>query len=251
VFSLNGKVAVVTGGAGLLGSAIAKGLARQGARVVIASRHPAKHEAVCRELGALGKESLSLRLDICDLDSVTHCFTEIERLAGGVDILINAAQKSRSVNSADMDPATWNAALAGGVNGTFWCCQAAQRSMSVRGGGSIVNISSILAHRSPIPSLNAGADADAAPASSYATNKGAVLALTRFLAVEWARAAIRVNAVTPGAFPREPRALPMVPLGRTGKPEELVGAILLLSSAAGSYITGQELVVDGGWSVAL
>ena len=249
MFSLNGKVAVVTGGAGLLGSAIAQGLARHGARVVIASRHPAKHEAVCRELGALGKESLSLPLDISDLESVTHCFTEVERLVDGVDILINAAQKSRSVSSANMDPATWSAALAGGVNGTFWCCQAAQRSMARRGGGSIVNISSILAHRSPIP--NPTADASAAPASSYAANKGAVLALTRFLAVEWAHAGIRVNAVTPGAFPREPQALPAVPLGRTGKPEELVGAVVLLSSAAGSYITGQELVVDGGWSVAL
>lgn len=249
MFSLNGKVAVVTGGAGLLGSAIAKGLARHGARVVIASRHLTKHEAVCRELGALGNQSLSLPLDISDPDSVTHCFAEIVRLAGGVDILINTAQKSRSVSSVDMDPATWSAALAGGVNGTFWCCQAAQRSMSVRGGGSIVNISSIIAHRSPIPSPNA--DATTSPASSYATNKGAVLALTRFLAVEWASAGIRVNAVTPGAFPREPQALPVVPLGRTGKPEELVGPVLLLSSAAGSYITGQELVVDGGWSVAL
>ena len=246
MFSLNGKVAVVTGGAGLLGSAIAKGLARQGARVVIASRHVTKHDAVCRELGALG---LSLPLDISDLDAVTHCFTEIERLAGGVDILINAAQKSRSASSVEMDLATWSAALAGGVNGTFWCCQAAQRSMSVRGGGSIVNISSILAHRSPIPNPNA--DATTSPASSYATNKGAVLALTRFLAVEWAGAGIRVNAITPGAFPREPQPLPVVPLGRTGKPEELVGPVLLLSSAAGSYITGQELVVDGGWSVAL
>jgi NAD(P)-dependent dehydrogenase (short-subunit alcohol dehydrogenase family) len=249
VFSLSGKVAVVTGGAGLLGRAVAKGLALHGARVVVASRHPAKHEAVRRELAALGKESLSLPLDISDLESVTHCFAEIDRVAGGVDVLINAAQKSRSLSSVDMDPATWSAALASGVNGTFWCCQAAQRSMVNRGGGSIVNISSILAHRSPIP--DPSADATAAPASSYATNKGAVLALTRFLAVEWARAGIRVNAVTPGAFPREPQTLPMVPLGRTGRPEELVGAILLLSSAAGSYITGQELVVDGGWSVAL
>ncbi len=248
MFSLNGKVAVVTGGAGLLGSAIAKGLALQGAQVVVASRQPAKHEAVCREIGALGKQSLSLRLDIASAESVTQCFDEVERLAGGVDILINAAQRSRSLSSVNMDQAAWGDALAGGVSGTFWCCQAAQRSMLRRQGGSIVNISSILAHRSPIPSADAGA---AAPASNYATNKGAVLALTRFLAVEWARAGIRVNAITPGAFPREPQALPVVPLGRTGQPEELVGAVVLLSSAAGSYITGQELVIDGGWSVAL
>ena len=249
MFSLNGKVAVVTGGAGLLGSAIAKGLALQGARVVVASRHQAKHEAVCRELGALGNQSLSLPLDIANAESVTHCFDEVERLAGGVDILINAAQKSRSKSSAEMDQATWDGALAAGVSGTFWCCQAAQRSMLRRQGGSIVNMSSILAHRSPIASPQQ--DASAAPAANYATNKGALLALTRFLAVEWARAGIRVNAVTPGAFPREPQALPVVPLGRTGQPEELVGAVVLLSSAAGSYITGQELVIDGGWSVAL
>ncbi len=249
MFSLHGKIAVVTGGAGLLGSAIAKGIARQGGRVVIASRHPAKHAAVCRELGALGAEGVSVALDISNLESVTGCFDEVERRVGGVDILINAAQKSKSVSSADMDPETWGAGLAAGVSGTFWCCQAAQRSMRQRGGGSIVNISSILAHRSPIPDPTAAPSA--APASNYATNKGAVLALTRFLAVEWARAGIRVNAVTPGAFPREPQALPVVPLGRTGRPEELVGAVILLSSSAGSYITGQELVVDGGWSVAL
>lgn len=249
MFSLNGKVAVVTGGAGLLGSAIAKGIALQGGRVVIASRHPAKHEVIRRELGTLGHESLSVQLDIADPESVNCCFEEVERLAGGVDILINAAQRSRSSSSADMDLATWSSGLAAGVSGTFWCCQAAQRSMQRRGGGSIVNVSSILAHRSPIP--NPDGDAAAAPASNYAMNKGAVLALTRFLAVEWARFGIRVNAVTPGAFPRDQQPLPSVPLGRTGRPEELVGVVLLLSSAAGSYITGQELVVDGGWSVAL
>jgi gluconate 5-dehydrogenase len=249
LFDLNGKVAVVTGGAGLLGSAIARGLALQGARVVIASRHLNKHEAVCRELRALGKESLSVALDIASLDSVRTCFDEVERLAGGVDILINAAQRSRSAASAEMDAATWDNGLAGGVSGNFWCCQAARHSMARRGGGSIVNISSILAHRSPIP--NPDADPTTAPASNYATNKGALLALTRFLAVEWARSGIRVNAVTPGAFPREAQALPQVPLGRSGRPEELVGAVVLLSSPASSYITGQELVVDGGWSVAL
>jgi NAD(P)-dependent dehydrogenase (short-subunit alcohol dehydrogenase family) len=249
LFSLTGKVAVVTGGAGHLGRAIARGIALQGGRVVVASRHPAKHEALCRELNTLGPESLSLPLDIADLASVANCFEQVERTLGGVDILINAAQRSRSMSSADMDETAWDTALAGGVSGTFWCCRAAQRSMQSRGGGSIVNVSSILAHRSPLP--NPDGDAAAAPASNYVTNKAAVLGLTRFLAVEWARFGIRVNAVTPGAFPREAQLLPSAPLGRTGRPEELVGAVLLLSSVAGSYITGQELVIDGGWSVVL
>jgi gluconate 5-dehydrogenase len=249
VFSLTGKVAVVTGGAGHLGSAIARGLSRQGAQVVVASRHPPKHQALCRELNASGPQSLSLPLDITSLESVTSCFEQVERTLGGVDILINAAQRSRSLSSASMDAQAWDAALAGGVSGTFWCCQAAQRSMQRRGGGSIVNVSSILAHRSPLP--NEAGDAAAAPASNYVTNKAAVLGLTRFLAVEWARFAIRVNALTPGAFPREAQPLPSVPLGRTGRPEELIGAVVLLSSGAGSYITGQELVIDGGWSVVL
>jgi len=247
VFSLAGKVAVVTGGAGHLGRAISLGLARQGARVVVASRQPAKHEALCRELDGLGPGSLSLPLDIASLDSVNDCFGRVEQDLGGVDVLINAAQRSRSRSSVDMDQAAWEGALAGGVSGTFWCCQAAQRSMRQRGGGSIVNVSSILAHRSPLPQPAS----EAAPASNYVTNKAAVLGLTRFLAVEWAPFKIRVNAVTPGAFPREAQALPQVPLGRTGRPEELVGATVLLSSAAGSYITGQELVIDGGWSVVL
>jgi len=246
VFSLAGKVAVVTGGAGHLGSALVRGLAQQGARLVVASRHPAKHEGLCRELGPA---ILSVPLDITDLESVNACFAQIEQTLGGVDILINAAQRSRSVGSVEMDPAAWEGALTGGVSGTFWCCQAAQRSMQRRGNGSIVNVSSILAHRAPLPTP--GAPAAAAPASNYATNKAAVLGLTRFLAVEWARFGIRVNAVTPGAFPREGQPLPHVPLGRTGRAEELVGAVLLLASSAGSYITGQELVVDGGWSAVL
>lgn len=245
MFSLAGKVAIVTGGAGHLGSAIARALLLQGARVVVASRHQAKHEALCRELGPA---SSSLPLDIANRESVAACFGQVERAWGGVDVLVNAAQRSGSLDSASMDAATWEAALDGGVSGTFWCCQAAQRSMQRRGGGSIVNVSSIIAHRAPLPSLEAGA---AAPASNYAMNKAAVLGLTRFLAVEWARFGIRVNAVTPGAFPREAQSLPGVPLGRTGRADELGGAVLLLASDAGSYITGQELVVDGGWSVAL
>jgi len=249
MFSLVGKVAVVTGGAGHLGRAIARGIARQGGQVVVASRHPAKHEALCQELNTLGPQSLSVPLDIASLESVTTGFEQVERSLGGVDILINAAQRSRSVSSANMDATAWHDALAGGVSGTFWCCQAAQRSMQRRGGGSIVNVSSILAHRSPLP--NTADDGSAAPASNYVTNKAAVLGLTRFLAVEWARHGIRVNAVTPGAFPREAQPLPNVPLGRTGRAEELVGAVLLLASDAGSYITGQELVIDGGWSVVL
>jgi NAD(P)-dependent dehydrogenase (short-subunit alcohol dehydrogenase family) len=247
LFSLRGKVAVVTGGAGLLGSAIALGLAQQGARIVVASRQTAKHEPVRRALTELGCESLSVELDIAERDSVQRAFEQIEHLAGGVDILVNCAQRSRSLPSAEMDAATWALGLAGGVSGTFWCCQAAQRTMSRRGGGSIVNVSSILAHRSPLPNPAA----PAAPASSYATNKGAVLALTRFLAVEWAGHRIRVNAITPGAFPKEAQPLASVPLGRSGRPEELAGAVVLLSSSAGSYITGQELAVDGGWSATL
>lgn len=249
MFSLAGKVAVVTGGAGHLGSAIALGMARQGAEVVVASRQPVKHGALCQQLSLLGVRNLSVQLDIANLESVTRCFEQVGSTLGGVDILINAAQRSRSLSSADMDGTAWDSALAGGVSGTFWCCQAAQRSMQTRGGGSIVNVSSILAHRSPLP--NNGSDASAAPSSNYVTNKAAVLGLTRFLAVEWARFGIRVNAVTPGAFPREAQALPNIPLGRTGRAEELVGAVLLLSSDAGSYITGQELVVDGGCSVVL
>lgn len=249
MFSLQGKVAVVTGGGGLLGSAIAKGLAQQGARVVLASRHPEKHAPVSGEIAASGGESLSVTLDISKPEAVSESFAEIERRAGGVDVLINAAQGSRSAPSANMDFSTWTMGLAAGVSGTFSCCQAAHASMRRRGGGSIVNVSSILAHRSPIPQSTG--EASAAPASNYATNKGAVLALTRFLAVEWAHAAIRVNAISPGAFPRTAQPLPSVPLGRTGRPEELVGAVLLLVSDAGSYITGQELVIDGGWSVAL
>lgn len=249
MLSLAGKVAVITGGAGHLGRAIARGLAEQGARLVIASRQPAKHEALCRELSGLGAFSLSLPLDITYPESINDAFARVEAELGGVDVLVNAAQRSRSQSSVDMDQVTWEGAFAGGVSGTFWCCQAAQRSMQRRGGGSIVNVSSILAHRVPLPPL--AADAAAAPASNYVANKAAILGLTRFLAVEWARFGIRVNAVTPGAFPREAQPLPGAPLGRTGRPEELVGPVLLLSSAAGSYITGQELVVDGGWSVVL
>lgn len=245
---LAGKVAVVTGGGGPLGSAVSIALAKAGAKVVIASRKLERNNDLSQRLQADGLAVSAAQLDITKPASVTEVVDQIWHDNGRLDILVNAANRAVSQPALDMTEEAWQSAFDGNVGGYFLCCQAAARHMRLCGGGAMVNFSSILAARTPLPS---GAS-DRAPAVNYATAKAAVVAMTRFLAVQWAPLGIRVNAITPGAFPSaDCRPAPQIPLGRTGRPEEVAEVARFLCSQAASYITGQELVVDGGWSLVL
>ena len=249
MFSLKGKVAVVTGGSSGLGVIFARALAEVGANIVLAARRLDKLDEVGNDLLRLGVKVKSVQCDVSKQDEVQSLVDETLKTFGRLDIMVNNA------GAAAMSPATeiaieeWNRVVSVNLTGTFLCARTAARQMMKRGGGKIVNIASIY-----------GAVGDVFPASPYYATKGAVINLTRDLAVEWEPFKINVNAIAPGFFPSEmtegifqdPHYLEYInkqtPLGRTGNPDDLKGAIVFLTSQASDYVTGQTIFVDGGWT---
>ena len=249
-FSLKDKVAVVTGGGRGLGLAIAQALAEHGASVVIAGRN----EATLRQaLGTFGEgEDVRHRvLDVSDAQSVASLDEWVAGEFGRVDVLVNNAGISPSAPRAeDTEVAFWNEVLAVNLTGVFLCCRAFGRRMLVQGAGSIINVSSV----SGIVGIQRGA--------AYCATKGGVENLTRALALDWAPKGVRVNSIAPGTFETEitqaMRADPKIdawlkakiPMRRYGVAAELGGAAVFLASSSSSYMTGQHIVVDGGWLAA-
>jgi NAD(P)-dependent dehydrogenase (short-subunit alcohol dehydrogenase family) len=249
MFSLKGKVAIVTGGSSGLGVTFARALAEEGANIVLAARRLDKLNEVGDDLSRLGVKVRSVQCDVSNQDQVQSLVDETLKTFGRLDIIVNNA------GIAAMSPATeiaieeWNRVVSVNLTGTFLCARTAARQMMKKGGGKIVNIASIY-----------GAVGDVFPASPYYATKGAVINLTRDLAVEWAPFKINVNAIAPGFFPSEmtegifqdPHYLEYInkqtPLGRTGAPDDLKGAIVFLASQASDYVTGQTIFVDGGWT---
>ncbi|UZF91404.1 SDR family NAD(P)-dependent oxidoreductase [Bosea sp. NBC_00550] len=242
---LSGKRALVTGASGGLGLHFAKLLARHGADVTLAARRPAALDAACAEIAARGGKASVLSLDVVDSASIK------EALAGrSFDILINNAGISGAGRAADLGEADWDAVIDTNLKGVFLVAQAVARGMrETDRGGTIVNIASILGHRV------------AGGVSAYAASKAGVIQLTKALALEWARDGIRVNALCPGYIETDinrdffaseagQQLVKRIPQRRLGRPEELDGALLLLASAAGSYITGSTIEVDGGHLVS-
>lgn len=247
LFDLTGKVAIVTGGNGGLGRAMALGLRDAGARVVVTGRQPDKNAAIGQELG---DPTAVFALDVRDEAAVARTMTQVAERFGSVDILVNNAGILRSGPLVTLARDDWSAVLDTHVTGTFLCCKyAAQRMITQGRGGKILNSGSMY-------SLFGAPDVVA-----YGTAKTAVLGLTRTLAVELAPHHIQVNALLPGWYETEPlRGLPGTPLGdqirrktpagRWGNPEDLVGSAIFLTSAASDFITGAQLPVDGGYAVA-
>jgi gluconate 5-dehydrogenase len=247
-FSLAGKVAVVTGSSRGIGRAIAEGLAGAGAAVTVNGRNPETTQTVADAIAAAGRKSLAVPADVskaADIDRLIQ--TTIARF-GRIDILVNSAGISPYYKPAEtMTEAEWDEVIAVNLKGVFLCCQAAGRVMIPQKSGRIINIGSI-GGQVALPRLVA-----------YCAAKGAVNQITRVLAVEWAPHHILVNAISPGYVEtdltkglrenptRQHTLLRHVPVGRLGKPEEVVGAAIYLASDAASYVTGQMLAVDGGW----
>lgn len=242
---LSGKSALVTGASGGLGLHFAKLLARHGVEVTLAARRQSALDQASGEIAEAGGISKSMVLDVASTPSI------VEALAGRhFDILINNAGVSGVGLAADLSEGDWDAVLDTNLKGVFFVAQAVARGMRESGrGGSIVNIASILGHRV------------AGNVSAYSASKAGVIQLTKALALEWARDGIRVNALCPGYietdinrdfFATEPgmQLIKRIPQRRLGRPEELDGALLLLASAAGSYITGATIEVDGGHLVS-
>ncbi len=255
LLSLEGKVALVTGGDGHLGTPTCEALAEAGARVAIASINLQG----CQELAQrLGPQHFGLYLDTTDEDMIRKVIDKIVEDAGAIDILVNMAWSGRPRWRLDEVTADdFEAAFRVGVTGYFVASQHAARYMRQAGGGSIINIASMYVLVASYPQVYEDLDSGGQPAY-YQAGKAAVLQLTRHLAVYWAKDGIRVNAISPGSFPSPEveeqipqlmaRLKPRAPLGRLGENWEIKGAILFCASLASSYMTGQNLVIDGGWT---
>lgn len=249
MFSLKGKVAVVTGASSGLGVTFAQALAEVGANIVLAARRVDKLNEVADTITKLGVKVRPIQCDVSQQSQVQSLMDETVKTFGRLDILVNNAGVAAMSPATDISVEDWNRVVSVNLTGTFLCARTAAKQMMKGTGGKIVNIASIY-----------GAVGDVFPASPYYATKGAVINLTRDLAVEWAPFKINVNAIAPGFFPSEmtegifadPHYLEYInkqtPLGRTGNAEDLKGAVVFLASAASDYVTGQTIFVDGGWT---
>jgi NAD(P)-dependent dehydrogenase (short-subunit alcohol dehydrogenase family) len=236
----------VVGGAGGLGAAIAGGLAEAGAAVAVADVDGDRAAAVAEEIRGSGARAAAVPVDVTSAQSVEHMVAHTEATLGPVAVLVNSAGVTRRGPAVDYPLEEWARILAVNLTGVFLACQSVGRRMLGRGAGRIVNIASI-AGQIGLPGTVA-----------YVASKGGVIALTRGLAVEWASQGVRVNAIAPSWFDtalgtlihQEPeyaaRVMRRVPVGRMGRSDELVGAVLYLASEASAMVTGHVLAVDGG-----
>jgi NAD(P)-dependent dehydrogenase (short-subunit alcohol dehydrogenase family) len=248
LFSLKGRVAIVTGASRGLGKEAAEGLAEAGANIVLAARREQWLGPAAEEFRKRGFECLACTCDIAEDDQVRALVSKTLEHFGRIDILVNNAGISWGAPYEEMLVDVWHKVLNTNVIGTQLMTRAVLPSMRKQGYGKIINVASVMGL--------VGVPKDILEASSYTASKGAVLALTRELAVNYAADGIRVNAVAPGFFPTrlsaavieraEERIKQVTPLGRLGQDGELKGAILFLAAPASDYITGQTIAIDGG-----
>jgi NAD(P)-dependent dehydrogenase (short-subunit alcohol dehydrogenase family) len=253
LFDLSGRVALVTGGAGFLGQAICAALAEAGAQVIVGSRDVERGKLAAAALPHPDRNHSAVALDHKDQASVLAGFTTAVEQAGQVDILINNGQGGAGKDWTDISQDEFEGHLEN-ATGYFLLARQFREHVVERGvPGSIVMLGSMYGMVASYPD----AYEDVCPASSVAYHalKGGVIHMTRHLAIYWADDQIRVNCLSPGPFPNENAPQEMVarlctksPMKRMGAPHELKGAVLFLASDASSYVTGQNLVVDGGWT---
>jgi NAD(P)-dependent dehydrogenase (short-subunit alcohol dehydrogenase family) len=244
---LDDKAAVVIGGTSGIGRAIAHGLAEAGADVVASSRRVEQVEATAVEIESRGGKTLRLTSDVSDRLSLESLLEETVRKFGKVDILVNCAGRTKRAPTLDFPEEDWNAIVETNLNGTLRACQVFGRHMLERKYGRIINIASL----STFVALH--------EVAAYSASKAAVASLTKSLAVEWASSGVCVNAIAPGVFrtalnqklldetERGREFLLRTPMKRFGRVEELAGAAIFLASDAASFVTGEILVVDGGF----
>lgn len=247
LFDLTGKVALVVGGHGGIGHALALGLADFGADVVVASRKLDLLEKVAEEIQAKGRKTLAVNVDVVQEQSVVDMVDRILKAFPRIDILVNAAGIAIRKPAETFPIDEWQQVMDINTRGTWLCCQAVGREMIKQRSGKIINLSSVRG-RYGLPANYA----------AYCASKGAVDSLTRTLACEWAKHNVLVNAVAPTiveteltrpaladpAFAQSMKA--RIPLGRWAMPEDIVGAVIFFASKASDFITGQILYIDGG-----
>jgi 2-deoxy-D-gluconate 3-dehydrogenase len=250
LFDLSGKVALVTGGNGGIGRGIALGFAEAGAAVAVFGRNEAKNSRVLSELKALGVPCMTVAVDLTKREDLAPAFQRVEAELGGVDILVNnAGNVSLSGGVMNETAADWDNVIATQLHAVFLLTKIAAEGMVGRKKGKIINIGSMFSFFGSglIP--------------SYSTAKGAIIQLTKSMAIEFAPSNIQVNAIAPGWFETDMTApvktMPAIhdeimlrtPAGRWGQTEELAGAAIFLASRASDFVTGSTVVVDGGYSI--
>jgi NAD(P)-dependent dehydrogenase (short-subunit alcohol dehydrogenase family) len=247
LLSLEGKTAVVTGGTSGIGRAISLGLADAGADVVATARRQNEVDQTGAEIEARGRKTVRMTSDVCKRATLEALLAAVLDGLGKVDILINCAGRIKRAPTVDFPEEEWTSILDTNLTGTLRACQVFGPHMLARGYGRIINIASL----NSFVALS--------EVAAYAASKAGVASLTRSLAVEWSKKGVTVNAIAPGVFrtdlnaqlldstPRGQELLMRTPMGRFGKTEELIGAAVFLASDGASFVTGQTLVVDGGF----
>jgi NAD(P)-dependent dehydrogenase (short-subunit alcohol dehydrogenase family) len=251
IFDISGRVAVITGASSGLGVTFAEGLAAAGAKVVLAARRHERLTELVAKLESQGSDALAVRCDVSEIDDVDRLVSATMDRFSRLDILVNNAGIANVAPAEEETPDAFRKVMDVNVTGPFICAQRCARIMLEAGKGSIVNIASMMGM------VGIGV----IPQAAYNSSKAAVINMTRELAAQWAKRGVRVNAIGPGWFPSEMTEEMFTnetntkfinrrtPLKRGGKPEELLGPLLLLASDASSYMTGQTLIVDGGWTI--
>ena len=237
----------MTGSSRGIGKAIALGLAGAGAHIVVAARTTADVETSASEIRALGRKALALPTDVRDSEQVAKMVEKTMEEFGRIDILVNNAAGFFKASSLEMSEGAWDALIRENLKSVFLCSKAVGKIMVEQKKGSIINISSMAGLRGYVSN------------AAYGAAKAGIISLTKTLAVEWAPYNVRVNSIAPGFVetpstttfwqqnPKHRQAvLQKVPLGRLGKPEDIVGAAVFLASEASAYVTGETIVVSGG-----
>jgi NAD(P)-dependent dehydrogenase (short-subunit alcohol dehydrogenase family) len=251
LFSLAGKVALVTGGASGLGEAISLGFTQAGATVVIADINDDAATGVIESVSDRPNPPTFMHLDVTSRASIDGVVDEVAGRFGHIDVLVNCAGSASRHLAEDFPEDVWDRIIALNLKGTFMCCQAVGRKMLGQGSGSIINIASI------------GASIAYPHTTAYLQSKGAVAQMTRSLALEWVDRGVRVNAIAPSLFDTplvrmndsqksytSEFIMARTPIGRKGQPYEVVGPAIFLASAASSMVVGHILQVDGGYLIA-